>query len=50
MQLIATKSGALEISDNLKEHNVIKYKKQSVLTVIRLEFFAFDWLDWFNYQ
>lgn len=36
MQLIATESGAEEISANLKEHNAIKYKKQSVLTIIRL--------------
>jgi len=42
MQLIATKSGALEISDNLKEHNAIKYKKQSILTVIKSEFLAID--------
>jgi len=35
----------LEISDNLKEHNAIKYKEQSVLTVIRSEFLAIDRLD-----
>lgn len=48
MQLIATESEAVEISANLKEHNAIKYKKQSVLTIIELEFLTIDPLDRFN--
>lgn len=48
MQLIATESGAEEISANLKEHNAIKYKKQSVLTIIRSEFLAVNSSNWFN--
>ena len=51
MQLIATKVERWKnISDNLKEHNVIKYKEQSVLTIVKSEFLAIYRLDWFNYQ